>query len=66
MKYRTKPGDMLDAICHDYYGPRTGAVELVLNANPGLARLGPIMPENTVIELPPLPTRQEKTVVLWE
>lgn len=66
MKYRTRPGDMLDAICHHYYGPRTGTIELVLEANPGLARLGPIMPENTVIELPSLPAREEKTVVLWE
>lgn len=66
MKYRTKPGDMLDAVCHDYYGPRAGALELVLQANPGLAQLGPVMPENTVIELPPLPKQQEHRVVLWE
>lgn len=66
MKYRTRPGDMLDAVCHHYYGSRTGTIERVLEANPGLARLGPIMPENTIIELPPLPAREEKTVVLWE
>lgn len=66
MKYRTKPGEMLDAVCRHYYGPRIGTIELVLKANPGLAKLGPVMPENTIIELPPLPVREEKTVVLWE
>lgn len=67
MKYRTKPGDMLDAICHAYYDGRAGATELVLEANPGLANLGPVIPENTVIELPELPeTEDESAIVLWE
>lgn len=67
MKYRTKPGDMLDAICHDYYGERAGATELVLEANPGLAKLGPVIPDNTVIELPALPEPEDDSVVtLWD
>lgn len=67
MKYRTKPGDMLDAICHVYYDGRPGATELVLEANPGLARQGVIIPDNTVIELPALPEPEDdSTVVLWE
>ncbi len=67
MKYRSKPGDMLDAICHAYYDGRAGATELVLEANPGLARLGPVLPDHTIIELPELPAPEDDgPVVLWE
>lgn len=67
MKYRAMPGDMLDAICHRYYEGRPGATELVLEANPGLAALGPVIPTGTVIELPDLPERKDEgRVVLWE
>lgn len=67
MKYRTKPGDMLDAICHQYYGPRPGATEQVLEANPGLARRGAVIPEHTIIELPDLPEPEDNAKVsLWD
>lgn len=36
-KYLTKDDDMLDAICAKHYGRTAGAVEAVLEANPGLA-----------------------------
>lgn len=66
MKYRTKRGDMLDAICHDYYKGRPGTTEEVLNANPGLSKLGPVLPEGMVIELPDLqPAEDTSKVVLW-
>ena len=41
--YTTKTGDMLDKICWDYYGPRRGAYEKVMEANPGLSQQGPIL-----------------------
>lgn len=52
MKYRTNKGDMLDAICHKYYKARPGAMEEVLKANPGLAKVGALLPAGMVIELP--------------
>jgi phage tail protein X len=66
MQYATKYGDMLDAICHEYYSGRPGATELVLNANPGLADLGPVYPVGIIIELPELPVVESKsTVTMW-
>ncbi|WP_192860572.1 tail protein X, partial [Vibrio parahaemolyticus] len=44
MKYRTNKGDMLDAICHKYYKARPGAMEEVLKDNPGLAKVGALLP----------------------
>ncbi|KEQ11221.1 hypothetical protein GZ77_26545 [Endozoicomonas montiporae] len=67
MKYRVQNIFMLDAICHQYYKGRRGAVEEVLKANPGLARKGPILPEGLVIELPDLaPPEDNSSFSLWE
>lgn len=65
--YRTAEGDMLDSICHKHYGLQAGAVEQVLEFNPGLADLGEVYPENVLIKLPIL-TRavEEKTIQLWD
>jgi len=65
--YRTKEGDMLDAICFKHYGQSAGMVELVFNANPGLAAKGSRFVSGIVIELPdikPAAVRQE--VRLWD
>ena len=37
-------GDKLYTICHNAYGHLNGSVEAVLEANPGLADLGPVLP----------------------
>jgi len=67
MQYRTRPGDMLDAICHRYYDGRPGATEAVLEANPRLCRAGPVLPEGWLIELPDLPQPEKPGVVsLWD
>jgi phage tail protein X len=67
MRYRTQSGDMLDAICHQYYTGRPGATEVVLEANPGLCELGPLLPEGVLIELPALPPPQAPgQVSLWD
>lgn len=65
--YRTKDGDMVDAICHAHY---SGAVDpqtsLVLDANPGLAALGPVLPKGLLITLPDLPeTQSSDPIRLW-
>ncbi len=49
---RTRQGDTLDALCWRYYGRTAGHVEAVLEANPGLAALGPILPVDTLVAMP--------------
>ena len=68
MTYRSIDGDMIDAVCRRFYGREAGAVEAVLEANPGLADLGPVLPAGTVVQLPDLPRPLEtiETVKLWD
>jgi phage tail protein X len=49
--YRTIDGDMVDAICKAHYG-NENMLETVLEANPGLAALGPVLSRGQVITLP--------------
>ncbi|MBI2235374.1 MAG: tail protein X [Magnetospirillum sp.] len=67
MRYRTRQGDRLDAICWRYYG-RESAAEAVYEANPGLAGFGPILPAGLEIELPDLaePVSAPTMVKLWD
>jgi len=65
---RARQGDMVDAICRRAYGDESGYLEAVLEANPGLADLGPILPEGTLVMLPtvqPEPA-QPALVTLWD
>ena len=65
MIYRTKDGDMLDAICHSELG-RADLVVQVLEANPHLADLGPVYPAGVLITLPTVRAETTKpTVRLW-
>lgn len=67
LTYRTKDGDMLDWICSKHYGRTSGAVEAVLEANPGLADMGPIYEAGTLILLPELPAAELSAAVkLWD
>lgn len=50
-RYRTRQGDVLDAICHRWYGSET-MTAAVLAANPGLAAVGPLLPANRTLVLP--------------
>lgn len=60
-------GDTLDALCWRHYGRTAGVVEAVLDANPGLASLGPILPHGTPVQLPDITTQQQRqTVQLWD
>lgn len=51
---RAVQGDTLDDLVWQHYGRSAGAVEAVLEANPGLADLGAILPVGTRVELPDL------------
>lgn len=63
--YRAKDGDMVDEICWRFYekGQQPLAVERVYEANPGLGRLGPVLPAGTLVNLPELP-RPEATPII--
>ena len=65
--YRTRDGELLDAICWSYYGQTGGYVESVLAANPGLADIGPVCSAGLLIELPDLPAQRQsqETIRLW-
>ena len=66
--YLTSDDDILDAVCQAHYGRQAGAVEAVLEANPGLAERGPLLPAGLRIELPDLPgeARESRAVRLWD
>ncbi len=68
MIYRTKEGDVLDALCHAQYGARVGVVERVLDANPGLAALGPVYSSGVLINFPDVPAAAPvvAAVRLWD
>ncbi|MFU6893247.1 tail protein X [Pseudomonas aeruginosa] len=61
-------GDTVDSICWHYYGRTAGVTETVLDANPGLADLGPIIPHGTRVTLPDAAPRaeQRQVVNLWD
>ncbi|MDC4882036.1 tail protein X [Acinetobacter baumannii] len=60
--------DTVDAICWREYGRSTGVVEQVLVANPHLSEFGPFIPMGTKVQLPDIPTPQNKvqSIQLWD
>lgn len=66
--YRCIEGDILDRICWKFYGRTSGTVEAVLEANPGLADLGPVYSAGLKIELPSLPDAEatNNVIKLWD
>lgn len=65
--YLTAQGDTLDWICWKFYGQQSGAVELVLDANPGLGDQGPVYPAGLGLVLPelPQPASEVQPLRLW-
>lgn len=60
-------GDTVDQICLRHYGRTGGVTEAVLDANPGLADAGVILPHGTTVRLPDLaPPASAPTVQLWD
>ena len=61
----TRDGDVLDDLVWQHYG-RSDVLAAVLEANPMLARLPPVLEAGLVIELPELPLPVEAPVIrLW-
>jgi len=61
----TRDGDVLDALIWQHYG-RGDVLAAVLEANPSLAQLPPVLTAGLVIELPELPLPVEAPVIrLW-
>lgn len=66
-RVRAIQGDTVDLICHRHYGRTAGVTEAVLEANPRLADLGPILPLGTEVLLPDVaPAPKRNTVKLWD
>lgn len=64
----TKAGDMIDEIAYRTYGWRPGAIEAILEANPGLCEHPPLLPAGLVIEMPELPalSAAAPSIRLWD
>jgi phage tail protein X len=59
--------DHLDLICSRHYGRQSGAVEMVLAANPDIANVAHRLPAGLKITLPDIVSVQgTKTVRLWD
>jgi phage tail protein X len=60
--------DTVDAICYRAFGITAGLVEATLDRNPGLAELGPVLPEGTAVDLPQVQSTPATTpsVKLWD
>lgn len=64
---RANQGDTVDALCWRHYGRTAGVTEAVLEANPGLADNGPIIPQGTLVLMPDeAPQPQRQMVNLWD
>lgn len=65
---RTQQNDTVDALCWRHYGRTAGVVEAVLDANPGLADHGPILPAGLLVTLPEQQTAapEQQMVSLWD
>jgi phage tail protein X len=60
-------GLTVDVVCQIRYGRTAEVTELMLDANYGLASLGPMLPIGTKLILPELRHRTVKTVIrLWD
>lgn len=66
--YTTREGDTADYIAFKFYGTLAGqAAEQLLDANPGLADRGPVLPGGLVVNLPAIDTTTKvQGVALWD
>lgn len=66
--YVTKDGDTADFIAWKHYGNQNaGTVEALVDANHGLADMGPVLPSGLVINLPVIETTATtQGVKLWD
>ena len=66
--YTSKDGDTVDLIAFNFYGRHVGTTELVLDGNPGLAAVGPVLSAGVVIKLPRFdpPSETNDQISLWD
>lgn len=67
MRVIAQQGDTVDDLCWRHLGS-SAAVEETLEANPGLAALGPVLPIGTAVQLPEQDSApQNHTLIqLWD
>ena len=67
MQVTALQGDSVDSLCWRHLGS-SAAVEATLEANPGLAALGPVLPMGTAVALPDVaPTASNDNIIqLWD
>lgn len=65
---RAIQNETVDALCWRHYGRTAGVVEAVLQANPGLADHGPVLPSGLLVTLPDIqtPAPARAMVNLWD
>ncbi len=65
---RSIEGDTVDKLCHRYFTATANVTEQVLEANPHLAALGPVLPNGTVVLLPvqDIAPAQSNIIQLWD
>lgn len=64
---RAHQGETLDALCWRVLGQTAEVTEQALTLNPGLAELGPVLPQGTPVNLPSRPEPPRATPVqLWD
>ncbi len=68
MKIRANQGETVDSLCWRVYGRTKGMNELVLEANPGLASLGAILPIGHQVEMPDAAPQivSKQVIQLWD
>lgn len=69
MRVHAQQEDTVDALCWRHLGRTAGVVEATLEANPGLANLGSVLPHGTPVDLPTLPSSapvQRALIQLWD
>ena len=66
MTCRTVEGDLLDTLCHHYYGHLNRCVEAVLAANQGLADEPQPFRAGLLITLPDLEVETDSVISLWD
>lgn len=67
-QYMTSDGDTADYIAWKHYGTQDGrVVEQMVDANPGLADIGPVLPAGIMVTLPDIqPEAAAQGVRLWD
>lgn len=59
-------GECIDAVCYRFYG-HSDFLEAVIQANPKLVELGPVLPIGTPVVMPQAGQAPAKTIInLWD